>query len=266
MTSIICNKIKYKKQIKKGMILFFWFLVWQVVSMIVKDEILMVDPIKVMYVLGDLMGTAEFYRILLYSCQRVAKGIGIAFLIGSFMGIAAYRFSILEEIFAPILTLMRAIPVASFVILALIWAGSENLTFCVVFVIATPLAYSAMLTGCHQVPQEMMEMSKVFHMSFIRKVWYIYRPACLPFLLNAVKMMTGLGWKSGTAAEVIGTPAHSIGERLYMAKIYLETGELFAWTFVIIVLSFVFEWIVTRFFRLVIGYGIYGKERNEYSD
>ena len=50
-----------------------------------------------------------------------------------------------------------------------------------------------------------------------------------------------MAWKSGIAAEVIGVPAHSIGEKLYMAKIYLSTAELFAWTFVIIIVSKVFE-------------------------
>ena len=43
------------------------------------------------------------------------------------------------------------------------------------------------------------------------------------------------------AAEVIGTPAHSIGEKLYMAKIFFSTDELFAWTAAVILLSFLFE-------------------------
>ena len=51
----------------------------------------------------------------------------------------------------------------------------------------------------------------------------------------------GICWKSGVAAEVIGLPDGSIGDALYRAKITLSTGELFAWTFVIILLSAGFE-------------------------
>ena len=51
----------------------------------------------------------------------------------------------------------------------------------------------------------------------------------------------GIAWKSGVAAEVIGVPGGSIGERLYQAKLYLDSPELFAWTAVIIVVSVVFE-------------------------
>ena len=54
-------------------------------------------------------------------------------------------------------------------------------------------------------------------------------------------MALGICWKSGVAAEVIGLPDGSIGDALYRAKITLSTGELFAWTFVIILLSAGFE-------------------------
>ena len=48
------------------------------------------------------------------------------------------------------------------------------------------------------------------------------------------------------AAEVIGLPKGSIGERLYQAKIYLDTPDLFAWTAVIILVSLVFERVFLR--------------------
>ena len=62
-------------------------------------------------------------------------------------------------------------------------------------------------------------------------------------------------WKSGVAAEVIGTPDHSIGEKLYMAKIFFSTDELFAWTAAVILLSFLFEKLVFRLLRRVLGDG-----------
>ena len=63
----------------------------------------------------------------------------------------------------------------------------------------------------------------------------------LPHFLSACRLSLGMCWKAGVAAEVIGVPSGSIGEKLYNAKIYLNTPDLFAWTIVIIVISFVFE-------------------------
>lgn len=251
MSSIIFHKAYWKRWLKTVGVLFFWLIIWQLISVTVQNEILIVSPIKVIQILGHLMQTVEFYQIILSSCKRVAEGILVAVFIGSLLGMIAYRLSFVEMLIAPFVEFMRSIPVASFVILALIWMGSENLTFCVVFVVSVPIAYSGMLTGCQQTPKAMLEMANVFQMNVLRKIWYIYRPACMPFLNHAISTIVGLGWKSGVAAEVIGTPIYSIGERLYMAKIYLETGELFAWTVVIIFLSFVFERMVQFLFWII---------------
>ena len=51
----------------------------------------------------------------------------------------------------------------------------------------------------------------------------------------------GLCWKAGTAAEVIGRAGRLYWRELYHAKIYLNTPDLFAWTLVIITISFLFE-------------------------
>ena len=70
---------------------------------------------------------------------------------------------------------------------------------------------------------------------------YLYRPAVFPELVAGCRVAVGMAWKSGVAAEIIGVAAHSIGEKLYLAKIYLSTAELFSWSFVIILLSKLFE-------------------------
>ena len=81
-----------------------------------------------------------------------------------------------------------------------------------------------------------------------RQLRGIYLPAVLPYFRSAVSLGLGLCWKSGAAAEVIGLPAGSIGEALYTAKVYFQTGDLFAWTAVIVTVSVIFE---RLFLRLV---------------
>ena len=95
-----------------------------------------------------------------------------------------------------------------------------------------------------QTDPKLLEMAVVFRMPVWRKIRFIYLPALVPYLVSGCRIALGMSWKSGAAAEVIGLPEHSIGEHLYMAKIYLETADLFAWTLVIILVSAVFEQIV----------------------
>ena len=84
-------------------------------------------------------------------------------------------------------------------------------------------------------------MATVFRVSKIKKIRYIYISEVAPYLRAACSISLGLCWKSGIAAEVIGMPANSIGEKLYTAKIYLNTPDLFAWTIVIIIISICFQ-------------------------
>ena len=66
----------------------------------------------------------------------------------------------------------------------------------------------------------------------------------MPFFHAACRISLGLCWKAGVAAEVIGMPRGSVGERLQQAKVYLDTPDLFAWTLVIVALSLTFEKLV----------------------
>ena len=106
------------------------------------------------------------------------------------------------------------------------------------------------LAGIGAADRQLLEMARVFRVPLGRQLTGIYLPAVLPYFRSAASLGLGLCWKSGVAAEVIGTPMHSIGQQLYFAKIYLEIDRLFAWTFVIVVLSALFErgflWVLGR--------------------
>ena len=140
--------------------------------------------------------------------------------------------------------LIKSVPVASFVILALIWIGSRNLAVFTSFLVVVPMVYVSTLSGMKHTDKKLLEMARVFRMPMWKRIHYIYVPALLPYLVNGCRTALGMSWKSGVAAEVIGIPEGSIGEQLYYSKLYLDTAGLFAWTFVIIIISALFE----RFF------------------
>ena len=136
---------------------------------------------------------------------------------------------------------MKSIPVASFTILAIIWVGSKNLSVLVSVLIAIPIIYSNMLEGIDSLDPKLKTMAQVFEIPAGKRFFGIYMSQILPYFRSASRLAMGLCWKSGVAAEVIGIPDGSIGEKLYMSKVYLETEDLFAWTLLIILLSFICE-------------------------
>ena len=239
-----------RKSVRTGIIIFIWILIWQAVAGIINRPIFFVGPVDVCGALISQMQNADFWQTILQSSIRICGGFLLAFAVGSVVGIAVSHIRLLQEFLEPAMSLMQSVPVASFVILALIWIGSENLAVLISFVVVVPVIYRNTLQGMAAADRNMLELTQVFEIGGWKKFLYIYRPALFPYIYSASRIAFGMAWKSGVAAEVIGVPDFSIGEKLYMSKIYLSTAELFAWTLVIIVVSRVFEAIFLKLLLL----------------
>ena len=165
-----------------------------------------------------------------FSSGRILLGFGLGVVASVVLAAAAQAWHAAEVLLAPVLQLVKATPVASFIILALVWVRGASLSVLISFLMVLPVLYGAVRTGIRSADPQLLEMAKVFRL-----------PAVLPAFRQGCSVALGICWKSGVAAEVIGLPNGSIGDALYRAKITLSTGELFAWTFVIILLSAGFE-------------------------
>lgn len=226
---------------RKIAILLFWAALWQAASMLVGNSILLTGPVDVLKTLVSLAVTADFWKTIACSSGKIILGFLLAFAAGLLLGTAAFRLPFLNELLSPVIALMKSIPVASFVILALIWIGSENLCIFISFLVVLPMIYVNTLAGLASTDPKLLEMADVFAVPFLRRIRFLYLPALLPYLVSSCRVALGMSIKSGVAAEVIGTPAWSIGKQLYLSKTWLDTSSLFAWTLVIIAVSAVFE-------------------------
>ena len=141
----------------------------------------------------------------------------------------------------PLVAAVKAVPVASFVILVLLWVSSRNLSVVISLLIGFPVIYANVLAGLDSTDPRLIEMARVFRVPFRRQLSTVYLSQVAPFLRSGLSLAIGLCWKSGVAAEVIGITSGSIGEALYNAKILFSTAELLAWTVVIVLLSLAFE-------------------------
>lgn len=239
-----------KKSLRTAVFIGIWLLLWQLAAAVIDRQIVFVGPAQVFRALAGQMGQAEFWLTLAQSSVRICGGFLAAFLLGALAGIVASRYGLLEEFLEPAVGFLQSVPVASFVILALIWIGSRNLSVLISFIVVFPVIYRNTLQGMRAASPALLEMAEVFRIRGLRRFRFIYWPTLFPYLSAGLKIAFGMAWKSGVAAEVIGVPDLSIGEKLYMAKIYLNTAELFAWTLVIIAVSKLFELVFLRLFSL----------------
>ena len=215
----------------------FWLIVWQVAAMAVGQRLLLASPVETLLRLLQLIRTAVFWQSALFSMGHILLGFGLAVALSITFSALAARFTAVRELLSPPLAVIRSVPVASFVIVALIWIPSRRLSVLISFLIALPVLYEGVLAAISRTDPQLLEMAHVFRMSPVNRLIHLYLPAVLPHFRAAAVTAMGLAWKSGVAAEVIGVPGGSIGENLYKAKVYLATPDLFAWTLTIVLLS-----------------------------
>jgi NitT/TauT family transport system permease protein len=219
----------------------FWLAAWQLGSCALGQKLLLPSPVSVLASLAELLPTADFWRAVGGSALRIWGGFLLSCLAGTALAALASRWRWVGELLYPLMAAVKAVPVVSFIILALVWLDSRSLPLFIAGLMVLPPVYLNVLAGIEGTDRQLLEMARVFRVPLGRQLRGIWLPQVLPYFRSAASLGLGLCWKSGVAAEVIGLPDGSVGERLYMAKVYFKTPELFAWTAVIVALSAVFE-------------------------
>lgn len=230
----------------KAAIMLFWIMVWQIIAVIVNRELFIPTPMTTLRALRTLVFEGDFWRIVIMSIYRVFLGFLTAILLGGITGVVCGLNGLFYQLFHPLVIAIKSTPVLSFIIIALLWFGSENVPVFICFLMCYPIIWISFVEGIHQVDRDLLQMAKLFQVKKGYIIKNIYLPASTPYVITGILSGLGLGWKVTIAAEVLSHPRYSIGGMLYDAKIYLESELVFAWTIVVIVLSMLFEFIFNK--------------------
>ncbi len=223
--------------LKRLGIALFWLAAWQALAMLVHNPILLVGPWETLGALVRMLPTAEFRLAVWGSLLHILGGFLLGAALGFGLALLSYARPFLRALLSPVIGVMKAVPVVSFVVLVLIWAGSRGLSLYVTAAVVLPILYLNTLEGLLGTDPKLLEVAEVYRMKYPARLRGIYLPQLRPQLLGALELAVGMAWKSGVAAEVIGQPVGSLGNSLYRAKIYLETDKVLAISVVTALLS-----------------------------
>lgn len=245
------NKNVLKKAI--GILAFaaFWLTVWQLASMLIGDDlrIFLPAPLTVVKRLFRLLPTAEFQSAVGKSLLRIFAGFLIGITLGLLLGAATALFKPADIIISPMMSVIRAVPVVSFIVLAYLFIQIETLPVFISALMVMPLMWQAVHIGISKPNRELTEMCRAFRIGKVKTLIFVKLPFAAPSLISTAINSLGLAWKSGVAAEVLCSPAVSIGHIITMAKNNLEYGDLYAVTLTVVILSLVLETALMSAFR-----------------
>lgn len=240
------KKFITKNRLNNLYVIVFWLIIWQFVSIILNQEILFVSPFKVLKVTFLNLKTQEFYISVLSTVIKIIAGYIIGVIIGVFFAIISYKFNILKKLIYMPIVFIKSVPVVSFIILLLFFMSSGKISVFISMLMVFPIIYLNVYEGLDNVDKSFINMALIYRVKRKNMINYIYFDAIKPFLKSAAKLSTGLAFKSGIAAEVIGLPKYGIGTMIYNSKLYLDTANLFSYTLVAVILSYFFEKIIIR--------------------
>ncbi len=219
-----------------------WLLIWELVYLAVGSHavwhnLLICSPLQTAERLIEMAGEVWVWRSTAMSMLRIVSGYVIGVALGTILAVLTTFVKPLYYFFNPIITLMKATPIASFIILAMLWFKSGTVPTFITVLIVLPLVWANVSEGLRSTDKQLLEMAKLYRLGWWKRIIYLYAPQCRSFFFSGCTTALGFAWKSGVAAEVLSLPSSAVGTELYYSKIYLETADLFAWTSIIIIMS-----------------------------
>ena len=224
----------------------FWLAVWWLASLAVGKSLLIPAPPEVVRRLGELVVTAAFWRYTALTLLRITLGLLIGIAAGVITAVLTSRSALLSALLAPAVRIVRATPVASFIILVLLWVANGRVPAVISALVVLPIIWENTCAGLKSVDGSLLEFARAYRLTRLDTLRHVVLPAMLPQLSAAVCTSIGLAWKSGVAAEVLCLPKAAIGTQVYFSKLYLDTPALFAWTIVVVLLSMTVERLARR--------------------
>lgn len=249
--TISTTRADWFKRVLRGLgVALFWIAVWEGLYYLVAQDILIASPQDVAVRLAQLGGTAEFWQTAALSLLRVLVGYAAAVVIGVLFAVLTTSSGLAYHLLYPVINILRVTPVASFIILALVWVKAGSVPSLMAGIMVFPLVWANVSEGIRHTDRELLEMARVYRFGWRKTMRRVYVPGVLPYFITAATTGLGMAWKAGVAAEVLSVPAMAVGTHIYEAKRYIDTVDLFTWTLVVIVLSMVLEKLIVRLMRL----------------
>lgn len=233
-----------------GAVAAFWLAVWVFAAALVAQPLILPGPGAVALALLRLVCDGGTWAILVGSGARILGGLALAAACGGVLAGISSRLRAFARLVAPALSFVKATPVACVVVLLLIWLGSARVSIAAVFLMALPGVYFSLVEGLAQVDKPLEQMFRLYGVRgwrlFCAHTWC----EVLPFALSCARAVIGMSWKAGVAAELIGMAVGTVGERIYQAKLLIETADLLAWTVLVVAASWACERVLVWLLRV----------------
>jgi len=215
--------------------------VWQLLAKIQNNNYLLPDLESTFKALSSIVTSEDFFLTVFYTFLRVLCGLSLGVIAGTLLAIISHTSEIIRSLISPIISIIKATPVASFIVILWIKLTGNELAVFIAFLMVLPIIWQNVLDGYDSIDKGLSEVCSVYSFSFKKRMKLLILPTLLKYFIPGLITATGLAWKAEIAAEIIAYTSDSIGQMINDAKYYLDSPSVFAWTLIVITLSIILE-------------------------
>jgi len=226
-----------KTSFRNNLIFFaFCLILWQFGTLFV-NKIVLPSPKTVLFSLREILLESEFYLTLFITLSRCMIGLLFTFLFGILIGLISGYYKLFYKIIYPLVVIIQATPIISWLLLALLWLPAGNVPAFVLIVSSFPIIVISINQGIESTDKKLLEMAKVFGISKKNIIYNIYLPSVKSHLKSTISLILGNSLKIIVMAEVLSLPAIGVGTQLSWARVNIQTEAIFAYTIIVIFLT-----------------------------
>ena len=183
---------------------------------------------------------------IVVTLARVIGALIVSFALGVALAMAMYRSKALDDYLHPMIRILMAVPVVSWILFAVLWfPGVEFRIGFVLVVVCGPVFLVDSLDAMRGVPRELRSMMQSFRPTTLQYFRKLILPAIAPTLFTSWKVNISLAIRVVTIAELVGAVT-GIGHQLSVAEELFSVSDVFAWTVILVALLFLLEALVAR--------------------
>ena len=235
------KKLVLKNLIQVGVAIVFLLAVWWIAYHSVGNDLLIPPPSDSVQEIGALLTKALFWQALGGTLLRALFAFVISFLLAVIFAVIAYLLPSFERFFAPIVSVLRSMPILAVLLILLSFLDAGQAPIAVAFLSLFPMLYVGVLAALSGVDSHLIEISRVYGTPVWRRVTALYLPLASPYILKESGAALSFSLKLVVSAEVLSFTVKSLGGMMQDAKLYAEIPQLFALVGVTFIVGLILE-------------------------
>lgn len=238
--------IKLKRSLL-GLILFFT--IWQVLAIYLDANTIIPGLAEIFIILTNLIYKKTFLLAVVSTIGKVVVALSLTLLIGIPLGVLLGINSKLYDMFRPIIMIIQAVPVISWLTLVIFaWGIGFKGPIFITFLSLFPIALLTTISGVRNLDNNLLEMATLYRVPGWLIIKDIYLGSLVPFIVAILDVTLGQAWKVILVSEYLCGNS-GLGVLILAARYEVNPPKVWALTFLAVLLGLLTE----RLVKMLLG-------------